>query len=81
LFYVAADQKLMAVPVKIGTGFEPGSPQELFGLEPVQVIQGGFGYQPTADGKRFLVTAPARGGAVAANGLTVVLNWQTGLRK
>jgi dipeptidyl aminopeptidase/acylaminoacyl peptidase len=81
LFYVAADQKLMAVPVKIGTGFEPGSPQELFGLEPFQLIARGFGYQPTADGKRFLVTAPARGGAVAAAGLTVVLNWQTGLKK
>ncbi|HEV3214743.1 MAG TPA: protein kinase [Vicinamibacterales bacterium] len=80
LFYVSADQKLMAVPVKTGVSFETGSPQPLFDIQPVYgPLTGRFAYQPTADGQRFLVTAPVSGGVAPA--ITVVLNWQAGVRK
>jgi len=39
-------------------------------------------YAPTRDGQRFLVKVPASGeGAGAASPITVVLNWQAGLKK
>jgi hypothetical protein len=80
LFYVSADQKLMAVPVKTGAVFEIGSPQPLFEIQPVYPpLTGRFAYQPTADGQRFLVTAPVSGAATPP--ITVVLNWQAGLKK
>lgn len=78
LFYLSADQKLMVVPVKTGVAFETGRPQPLFEIEPVyEASQGRFTYQPTADGQRFLVTAPVAGAVTAP--ITVVLNWQAGL--
>jgi len=80
LFYISADQKLMAVPVKSGAGFEAGAPQPLFELDPVFPPLGGrFAYQPTADGKRFLVLSTA--GGTAAPPINLVVNWQAGLKK
>ena len=67
LFYVSADRKLMAVPMAVGAGVTPGTPQALFDAE-------FSGYEPSADGQRFLVNVPAGGQAVAAP-ITVVLNW------
>jgi hypothetical protein len=37
-------------------------------------------YQPSTDGKQFLMLLPV-GGAPAARPLTVVSNWQAALRK
>jgi hypothetical protein len=80
LFYISTDQKLMAVPVKSGAGFEAGGPQPLFDLDPIFPPLGGrFVYQPTADGKRFLVLSTA--GGTAAPPINVILNWQAGLKK
>lgn len=83
LFYLSTDQKLMAVPVKTGANFETGSPQPLFELQsvypPTSGTGGRFAYQPTRTGERFLVTLPVGGAGTPA--LTVVLNWQAGLRK
>jgi hypothetical protein len=82
LFYVAPDQKLMAVPVKIGANFEAGTPQALPVTAPVPIGNGSTGgYAPTHDGQRFLVNVPAGGEAAAAAPITVVLNWQAGLPK
>ena len=79
LFYISADQKLMAVPVKSGAAFEASAPRSLFALDPVYPpITGRFAYQPGADGNRFLILANV-GGAGAP--ITVVLNWQAGLKK
>ncbi len=80
LFYIAADQKLMAVPVKGGGApsepFEAGAPQALFATA-LNIMQLGarFQYQPTVDGQRFLFDVPAgeEGGSQA---ITVVFNWQ-----
>ena len=78
LFYVSA-QKLMAAPVKTGTAFEAGSPQPLFEIQPVSTrFDNQATYQPTADGQRFLVTAPVGGAATPP--ITVVLNWQATLK-
>ena len=84
LFYISADQKLMAVPVKTGTAVEAGSPQPLFEIQPVSSQLGGRfdyqeTYQPTADGQRFLVIAPVGGAATPP--IIVVLNWQAALKK
>ncbi len=79
LFFISDDQKLMVVPVKTGAAFEAGAPQPLFDIQPINnQLSGRFAYQPTADGQRFLVTAPAGGQTTP---LTVVLNWQAGLVK
>ena len=80
LFYISTDQKLMAVPVKNGAGFEAGTPQPLSDLDPVfPPLQGRFAYQPTADGQRFLVLEVV--GGTAAPPINVVVNWQAGLKK
>ena len=39
------------------------------------------GYAPTRDGQRFLVNVPAGSEGAAAPPITVVLNWQAGLKK
>jgi hypothetical protein len=69
----------MAVPVKFSPGFEAGSPRALFPFTP-----GGNGlaffYTPSKDGQRFLMNV-ASGVAAAEPPITVVLNWQAGLKK
>jgi hypothetical protein len=66
----------MAVPVKLSPTFEPGTPQPLF-----DIGARGASYQPTKNGQRFLVNVPAGGRTASAPPLTVVLNWQAGLKK
>jgi serine/threonine protein kinase len=80
LFYISADQKLMSVPVKSGAGFEAGTPQPLFELDPVfPSLLGRYSYEPTADGQRFLVLEIV--GGSAAPPINVEINWQSGLEK
>jgi len=86
LYFIAADQQLMAVPVKTGSGssgaFEPGAPQQLFRIEPVGAAPTASSpYQPTANGERFLVNVQAGGEGTQAPPITVVLNWTAGLKK
>jgi len=80
LFYVSAgNRKLMAVPVMYGGttsgSFQAGAAQALFGFTPNPSVAHQFGYQPRADGQRFLVNVPA-GGEAPPPALIVVLNWQ-----
>jgi len=77
LFYVAADQKLTAVPVKLGTTVEAGTPQPLFPVFPIAASY--FFYVPMRDGQRFLVNVPAGGEGAAVQPITVVTNWQRSL--
>jgi hypothetical protein len=79
LFYISADQKLMAAPVKAEAGFETGPPQPLFEIDPVAPLRGFFAYQPTADGQRFLVNMAA--GESTRPAINVVLNWRAALKK
>ncbi len=67
----------MAVPVKFtGTSFEPGMPQALFTANEPPA------FAVTRDGQRFLLNVPA-GAENAAPGppMTIVTNWQLGLKK
>jgi hypothetical protein len=76
IYYISGDRKLMAAPVKIGATVEPGAPQVLF------PYTGGTYFSPTRDGQRFLVNVPAGGDtADSATLVTVMLNWQAGLKK
>jgi Tol biopolymer transport system component len=89
LFFEATDGKMMAVPVKAVTGpkpsFEVGAPVPLFVAHmahPTPDLL--FEYDVTADGKRFLIntiTGSGGGPGAASPPLTVVTNWQAGLKK
>jgi Tol biopolymer transport system component len=80
LFYISADRKLMAVSVKGDTAFETGAPQPLFELDPIYPpFLGVFVYQPAANGQKFLILANVSGAVTPP--ITVVLNWQAGLKK
>jgi eukaryotic-like serine/threonine-protein kinase len=77
LFYLAADQKLMAVAVQADSTLQAGRPQALFDAHV-------FGapivpYSVSADGQRFLVNTPAQ--EVNSSPITVVLNWTSELKK
>jgi eukaryotic-like serine/threonine-protein kinase len=77
LFYRSADGNLMAVPVKLGATFEAGVPKSLF---PVPGNTGSrHTYAVSNDGQRFLIAASA--GVEKSVPMTVVLNWQAGLKK
>ena len=80
LYYVSAEQKLMAVAVKLGATVEAGTPQPLFPVFPTGT-PGTRVYASVGDGQRFLVNVPAGGGAGAVQPITVVTNWQAGLKK
>ena len=74
LFYVASDGKLMSVDISAKPVFEAGAPRPLFQLPP-----GFIGGDVTADGRRFLIGVPVAQSASVP--FTVVLNWQTTLKK
>ena len=86
MFYVAADGKMMAVPVKAVAGtkpsFDAGTPVALFDAHMVHYSNDtNFRYDVTADGKRFLINTTAGGSGAALPPLTVVTNWTAGLKK
>ena len=76
IYYRAPDQKVMAVDVKIGAGFEAGVPKALF-LGRFQPANARNRFVPSADGQKFLIVAPLGRDAMAPT--TVVLNWFAGL--
>jgi hypothetical protein len=79
--YYSANGKLMVVPVKSGPTFEADAPKLLFdGVLSVVPANRVWSYQPSADGKRFLLISPA-GEGVPASPLSVITNWQAGLNK
>jgi len=72
LFYRSADNKMMAVPVRLDPTFQAGSPAALFSVRP------GSDYDVSADGQRFLVQSSW--GEQASAPLTLLTDW-TGLLK
>ena len=80
LYYLTADARIMAVPIRVGATLEPGTPAELFQIrtvgEPFAVARRQF--QPTTDGQRFLVRTPLDDSVTP---LIVTLNWTAGLKK
>jgi Tol biopolymer transport system component len=80
LFYVTHDGKLMAVEIKSGANFESGAPKLLFDTHVPDAAYDGTAYDVTADGQRFIVLTPLEQAPVRSP-ITVVLNWQAGLKK
>jgi Tol biopolymer transport system component len=76
IYYISPDRKLMAVPIKIGSTFEPGVAVALFDLPR---ITGFFPYAVAADG-RFLLNTQVESGPTAAPPVTIVLNWSEELQ-
>ena len=71
IFYLAPDNRLMAVPVTIDaktSAADAGNPVALFALRP------GATYTATPDGRRFLINTPTD--AATASPITVVVNWK-----
>jgi Tol biopolymer transport system component len=84
LFYLAADQMLMAVPVKLGRSgsesLQAGLPTPLMAVPLAGIATVPMrSYAVSNDGQRFLRPSVAGGGN--APPITVVLNWQAGLKK
>jgi Tol biopolymer transport system component len=76
LFYVAPDNKLMAVDLTItADAVRPSAPHALFTLP---VIDNGWSPYDTIDGQRFLVRAVPQ---QASPPLTVIVNWPALLKK
>lgn len=79
LFFIAADGRLMAVPIRGGAALEIGTPAALFDAR----IGVNFGdsrgdrqqYDVSADGQRFLINMVSS----EPSPITVVLNWTAGL--
>ena len=79
LYYIDLDGKLIAVTISAGSGFQAGVPKVLFQAPPVGAQKPGMArWAPSPDGKRFLFLVPETQEAAP---LTVVLNWQAGLKK
>jgi hypothetical protein len=75
LYFVSADSKMMAVEIKPGAKFEAGVPKPLFD---VRLAGNNPNFNVSADG-RFLIATPVAESASVP--MTVVLNWQAGLKK
>ena len=76
LYYVAPDRKLMAVMVRSGATFEAEAPRVLFETT-LPTAAARQSYAVSHDGQRFLLNAPLD----VASPMTIVENWQAGLKK
>jgi Tol biopolymer transport system component len=79
LYYVSADNKLMAIEVTPGAEVKFGTPQSLFSLGSARAVTLNTGYTLTRDGQRFLFVTNAEEASVPP--FTVVLNWMAEVKK
>jgi Tol biopolymer transport system component len=81
LFYLASDQRMMAVPVRMGATLEIGAPTPLFRTRLFPHGSQSIGlhtlYDVSPDGQRFVCYAPP---AEEEPPITVVLNWMAALK-
>ena len=79
LFYLTGGSgRLMAVAVTLSPGFQAGIPKQLFQFPPGAVRP----YDVTSDGQKFISFATeAATSNTPPSAITVVLNWQAGLKK
>lgn len=79
LFFIGPDKKLMAVDITAGAnGIQVGTPRALFDLR-IGSLPGAPYYDVSHDGQRFLVSVA--GEENTPTPMTVVLNWNAGLKK
>ena len=69
LFYISADQRLVAVPISAGSGLQVGKPQPLF------ANAGMNSFVPSKSGDRFLINVPASGEQAVTPPIIVVTDW------
>ncbi len=81
LFYISADGKMVAVPVKTSTTFEAGSPSTLFQTHTRQPISALdlASYDVSADGQRFLIDTKVVEPNAAS--VSIILHWASELEK
>ena len=78
MYFLAGDNKLMAVEVTLGAEVKAGTPQELFALDGIRAYSN-VDYTKTGDGQRFLFVTSADEASVPP--FTVVLNWMAEAKK
>jgi serine/threonine protein kinase len=81
LLYLAADGKIVAVPVREGTNFSTGASAALFqanSRQPVATSEQVM-YDVTQDGRRFLINTHVRNSEIQP--MSVVLNWDAESKK
>jgi len=78
LYYIAADGRLTAVPVRTAPAFEAGSPAALFEVPPAS-RELGTPYEASADGQRFLIANPLPG--AERSPIIITLNWTADLKR
>jgi eukaryotic-like serine/threonine-protein kinase len=78
LFYLSTDSKIMSVPVKTGSNFDPGTPTVLFQANPREMFATSelFSYDVSSDGQKFLVNTQLK---TETTPMSVVLNWSAKL--
>jgi serine/threonine protein kinase len=78
LFYLSTDSKIMSVPVKTGSNFDPGTPTVLFQANPREMFATSelFSYDVSNDGQKFLVNTQLK---TETTPMSVVLNWSAKL--
>jgi Tol biopolymer transport system component len=81
LFYISGDSKVMAVDVTTTPAFKAGTPKALFAAPIMAGARFVSRCDVTADGKKFLITTVPEESNSAASPITVVLNWEAGLKK
>ncbi|MGA9883397.1 MAG: protein kinase [Candidatus Acidiferrales bacterium] len=76
LFYLSLDGKVMAVDVSTSGVFQAGIPKELF-----KAPDGMLFWNVAADGKRFIMASPTAETPAPSPAFSVILNWETALKK
>ena len=75
LYYIEGDT-LLSAAVSAESGFTAGQPQPLFqALGSDQRVDGGWLYDVSTDGQRFLTVAPVSGADAAPSRIRIVENW------
>jgi hypothetical protein len=77
LYFISADRKLMAVPVKLGSAFEAGIRSSLFEVHVSGLTDVRTHYAVSADGQRFLVNTTTEDSTPSP--IVVVVNWSKAL--
>jgi DNA-binding winged helix-turn-helix (wHTH) protein/Tol biopolymer transport system component len=79
LFYLAADDRLMAVDVKPGDTWQAGRPHSLFQTKISRTHEPRNHYAVTGDGQRFVVDSV--GDRADQEPITVLVNWPAALKR
>ena len=79
LFYVAADDTLMAVNVTPGASFQASTPTALFKTRLSRNMLNELSYTVSRDGRRFLINTITEESASVPT--KIIFNWTAGLRR